>query len=57
MLILSRKQSEQILIGDDIVIQVVRTGNNTVRIGIKAPESVRIVRAELLSAIDAGSAK
>lgn len=47
MLVLSRKPSEQILIGDDIVLTVVRIGPNTVRLGITAPNSVNIVRAEL----------
>ena len=48
MLVLSRKSNEQILIGDDIVITVIRIGENTVRIGIEAPKDVPIVRAELI---------
>jgi len=48
MLILSRKPEERILIGDDIVVTVVKIGANTVRIGVEAPKDVRILRQELL---------
>jgi carbon storage regulator len=47
MLVLTRKQSEMIQIGDDIVIKVIRTGKSTVKIGIDAPAHVRVLRAEL----------
>lgn len=48
MLVLSRHVSERILIGDDVVITVVRIGPNSVRIGVEAPKTMNIVRAELL---------
>ena len=48
MLVLSRKTSERILIGDDIAITIVRIGAVTVHIGIDAPAEVRIVREELI---------
>jgi carbon storage regulator len=48
MLVLSRKISERILIGDDVAITIVRIGPNSVRIGIDAPKAMRIVRHELL---------
>jgi carbon storage regulator len=47
MLVLSRKLSEQIQIGDDITITVVRVGP-VVRIGIDAPDSMKIKRTELI---------
>lgn len=47
MLVLTRKQSEMIQIGDDVVIKVIRTGKSTVKIGIEAPSHVRVLRAEL----------
>lgn len=47
MLILTRKLGERILIGDDIVVRLVRVDANSVRIGIEAPHDVRILRAEL----------
>ena len=47
MLVLSRKTSERILIGDDVAITIVRIGPNSVRIGIEAPKAMNIVREEL----------
>lgn len=47
MLVLTRKRSEMIQIGDDIVIKVIKTGRTTVKIGIDAPDHVRVLRAEL----------
>ncbi len=47
MLVLTRKLDEQILIGDDIKVTLIRVRGNTVRIGIEAPQEVRIVRGEL----------
>lgn len=49
MLVLSRKCSERIHIGDDIVLTVIRTGKGRVRLGIEAPRNVRILRDELLN--------
>lgn len=51
MLVLSRRQGERILIGDDIEITVVRIGPNSIRIGIEAPKELKIMRSELLEAI------
>lgn len=47
MLVLSRKEGEQLLIGDNIVLTVSRISGNRVAIGIDAPREVRIVRGEL----------
>ena len=47
MLVLTRKLREQIRIGDNITISVVRIRGNTVRVGIEAPRQVRVVRGEL----------
>jgi carbon storage regulator len=47
MLVLSRKMHEQIVIGEDITVTIVRVQGNTVRIGIEAPRQVRVVRGEL----------
>ena len=47
MLVLTRKHGQQIVINDDIVVSVVKIQGNTVRIGIDAPEHVRILRSEL----------
>ena len=54
MLVLSRKKDEQIVIGDSIVVTVVRVGRGQVKIGIEAPKDLQILRAELLEE-DGGS--
>lgn len=55
MLVLTRKADEQILIGDEIKITLVRVRGNSVRIGIDAPKNIRVVRGEL-AARDASEA-
>lgn len=47
MLVLTRKKTESIHLGNDIVIKIVQTGKGAVKIGIEAPAHVRIVRGEL----------
>lgn len=47
MLVLSRKKSERIVIGDDIVITVVEVKDGKVRLGLEAPRDVPIVREEI----------
>lgn len=47
MLVLTRKASEKIRIGNNILLTVVRVEGNKVRIGIEAPDSVAITRDEL----------
>ena len=47
MLILSRRETECIYLGDEIVLTIVAVGNDKVRIGVKAPPGVRILRNEL----------
>jgi carbon storage regulator len=51
MLVLTRKSDEAINLGDDITITVVEIKGNSVRLGIKAPENVRIFRKELYDRI------
>jgi len=47
MLVVSRKVGERIIIGDDIVVTVVRVAQGTVRIGVEAPKDMPIVREEI----------
>jgi carbon storage regulator len=47
MLVLSRKVSQQILVGTDIVITIVKIDRNQVRLGIQAPAGINILRQEL----------
>ncbi len=47
MLVLSRKLQQEIMIGENVKITVLKVKGNTVRLGIEAPRSVRVVRGEL----------
>jgi carbon storage regulator len=47
MLVLSRKQSQRIRVGNSIVVTVVRVSGDKVRLGIEAPDGVRVLREEL----------
>jgi carbon storage regulator len=51
MLVLTRKKNEMIRIGNDIVVKVISTGRGKVKLGIEAPAHVRVLRAELASAV------
>ena len=55
MLVLTRKQGEQIRIGDNVVITVVRTKGKGVRLGIQAPAHVPVLRGEIAQAIAGGA--
>lgn len=46
MLVLSRGLHDEIKIGDDIVVTVLRVSNGSVKIGVTAPRSVRVSRSE-----------
>jgi len=48
MLLLKRKESEQIMIGDNVIVTVSEIRGNRVQLAISAPHNVRIMRAELL---------
>lgn len=47
MLVLSRREGETIIVGDDIEITILKVRQGKIRIGITAPDDVRIVRSEL----------
>ena len=47
MLVLSRKESEKIMLGDQIVLTIVRVSGDRVRLGIEAPSDMLILRKEL----------
>lgn len=47
MLVLSRRVNEQIVIAGDIRITVTEIGPGRVKLGIEAPESVRVDRVEV----------
>jgi len=47
MLVLSRKLGEKIVIGDNIVVTVVKIDRNQIRIGIEAPTDILVYREEI----------
>ncbi len=47
MLVLSRKKNQSIILDGNVTIEVLQIKGNTVRLGIKAPQSVRVLRGEL----------
>lgn len=51
MLVLTRKPRQQIMIGDNIVVNVVEVQGENVRIAIDAPKDVKIFRGEIYRAI------
>ena len=51
MLVLTRKPRQQIMIGDNIVINVVEVQGENVRIAIDAPRDIKIYRGEIYRAI------
>ena len=46
MLILARKENEEILLGNDIKVVVVSISKSTVKLGIEAPRNTMILRSE-----------
>lgn len=47
MLVLTRREGERILIGDNISVVVVKILGGGVRIGVEAPAEVSVMRSEL----------
>jgi len=47
MLVLSRKMQQSIRIGDAVTVTILRVKGKTVRVGIEAPDDLKIVRGEL----------
>ena len=47
MLVLSRKEGEKLVIGDNITLVVSKIAGNRVTVGIEAPADVKIFRGEL----------
>ena len=47
MLILTRRDGESVLIGDEVTITVLRVKGNQVRLGVNAPKNVSVQRAEI----------
>lgn len=53
MLIVTRRAGEKVMLGDDIVVEIMEVAGNTVRIGIAAPRSLPVYREEIWDAVRA----
>ena len=51
MLVVTRKKDEKLMIGNEIEVQVLRIGKDSVRIGIKAPQEISVHRYEVYEQI------
>jgi carbon storage regulator len=57
MLVLTRKENESIMIGNDIEVKVLDLKDNQVKIGIVAPRHIAVHRREVYEAIQAENAQ
>ena len=55
MLVLSRREGESIVIGNDIVVTVLEVRGGQVRIGITAPRSLQVHREEIFQQVSAAN--
>ena len=54
MLILSRKVGQSIVINGNVIVKVVRVDGDQIKLGIQAPETVKVHREEIQRQVDAG---
>ena len=47
MLVLGRKPGEYVMIGDDIMVKVIKTDDGNLRLGIEAPKHISVTRGEI----------
>ena len=47
LLVLSRKEAQEIMIGEHIAVSIIKIRNGKIKIGIDAPREVNIRRVEL----------
>lgn len=52
MLVLSRRPGQSIVIGKDVEVVVLATDGGQVRIGIRAPREVTVLRRELVKQVE-----
>jgi len=55
MLVLSRRKNESVVIAGQIRLTVIEVRGHQVRLGIEAPDDIRIARSELLGSLAAPS--
>ena len=51
MLVLARKQNQNIIIDGKIIVRVLRVGRDVVKLGIEAPLSIPVHREEIFNAL------
>jgi carbon storage regulator len=56
MLVLSRKADQALLLGNDITVTVLAIDGDRVKLGIRAPQTVTVLREEIYSQIKAANA-
>ena len=57
MLVLTRKENESIMIGNEIEVKVLDIKDNQIKLGIVAPKAVAVHRREVYEAIQAENAE
>ena len=55
MLVLTRRTSEGIMIGDEIEIKILDVSGEKVRVGIDAPREINVYRTEVFERIESES--
>ncbi|MFN8009143.1 MAG: carbon storage regulator CsrA [Terriglobia bacterium] len=55
MLVVTRRKDEKLMIGNEIEVQILKIGKDSVRIGIKAPDHVSVHRFEVFESIMASN--
>jgi carbon storage regulator len=51
VLIITRKPGERIMLGDDVIVEVIEVSGSSVRLGIAAPRSIPVYREEIWAAV------
>ncbi len=51
MLVLTRKKNQKIMIGDNVEITIVEIKNEQIKIGVAAPDHIKVFRKEVYDAI------
>jgi carbon storage regulator len=57
MLILSRKNGDEIIIDSNIIIKIISASDGHVKIGITAPQEIEILRGEIYSKVKENTLK
>ena len=52
MLVIDRKRGEGVLIGNDILIKVIKIKRNYIHLGIEAPKDVKVLRDDAICITD-----